>query len=127
MKRRYIAYALIIISLIIAVLEIWDVNQRIDKCIDSINKIDESVRQGNYSGAYEVCEEIDRSFVNSDSGVMFCYYKHDELEKIDTKIIIMSQYLKQKDKVNYLASSSEVIKMLTVLKEREQISIKNIL
>ena len=127
MKRIYIALALIVIGIITGAVEIYDISARVDNRLDELEIIDNNVKQGEYRKAFEICERMDREFIENTSDVVYCYYRHDDLEKINCKLAVMGEYIRQRDKTNYLATSKEVIKMLTILKARDQLSLRNIL
>lgn len=127
MKRRFIAYVLLILCAMTAFVQQWDINRRVESCLDEINEIDFLVKNKEYEKALNICEKIDEEFTESVSNTMFCYYRHDDLQLINTKLAVMEEYIRQNDFINYSATSIETVKMLTNLRNREQINIKNIM
>ena len=127
MKRIYIALALFVVGIITGAVEVYDISARVDNRLNELEIIDKNVKQSEYKRAYDICERMDREFIENTSDIVYCYYRHDDLEKINCKLAVMGEYIKQRDKTNYLATSKEVIKMLTILKAREQLSFRNIL
>ena len=124
MKRRFFAYALIIISVIIGVFEIIDVNTRVDYCIDNINRIEECVNNKDYKKAERLCEEAQKEFNGRISDFMYIYYRHDVLEDVNSDLVILSQYIKCKDNPDIFATTRNSVRKLQTIKKRENIEYK---
>ncbi len=127
MKRRFFAYIIITICVISAYIMQLDVSTRADKCIKNIRIIENNINHQSYDKAQKLCEITKNEYKSDTIIIMYCYYKHDILEEIDSALTDLSVYIKHKDITNINIKTEEITKKLLSIKSREQINIRNIL
>ena len=127
MKRIYIAFAFIIFSLIVGIIEFNTLNSSVDKCKDSLKKIESLVKDDNVKKAEKLLKNTSDNFENYSKNYLYCYYRHDELDDIADRLYNLEDLLDDKRIDDFHEKSHETYKKLLYLKEKEPVTIQNIL
>lgn len=127
MKRRFIAYLLIILCVITGIFEASDADNRVDNCINNVNQIETEIKNKNYKNAVRLCDKTIELFNNDITGIMYCYYKHDILEEIHTNLTNLKGYIEYKDEVDIRVTIFDTLNKLKTIKSREKVDLKNVL
>ena len=127
MKRIYIALAFILFSLIAGTVEFITINKNAESYMSSISKIGNLVKEGRIEDAEKMSKKAAEDFEKISKSILTCYYSHDELEEINEQLYRLEDLLDD-NRVEDFHEVSHILKnKLLSLKEKEQITIQNIL
>ena len=127
MRRVFIAFSLLVISVVAGVITNKDLNTRCSKHIDYILEVKNLVEKNNYFKAEKICKKAADEYNFTDSGIMYNYYTHNDLSEIGEILNTMRIYIKEKDKTEfYHYSDSAQIKLNSII-NKKKVSLENIL
>lgn len=127
MKRIYIAIAFILFSLIVGLVELITINTNVDNYIHYISQTEELVKDNKIEKAEKLIKNTSKKFERISKSILYCYYRHDELEEITAKLYSIEDLLDDKRIEDYHETSHSLKEKLLSIKEKEQITIQNIL
>ncbi len=127
MKRIYIAIVFIVLSLSAGVIEYISINNTIDTYMNQISKVENLIKESKIEKAEKIINENAISFENTGKSILYCYYTHDELEEITEELYVIEDLLDDRRIDDYHEKSHLLMKKLLFIKEKEQITIQNIL
>lgn len=127
MKRIYIAFILIIISVLIGVFTRYDINKRSNKYLDYISNIEYYLKKDKYKEAEKECKKAVDDYNYNDSKIMYSYYVHSDLSDIGDNFNSMKNYINSKKKTEYYYISGMLKNRLKRIAEKEPINIQNVL
>lgn len=127
MKRVYIAIAFLIFSMTVGIVEYITINNTIDTYMNQISGVEKLIKEDDINKAEKIIKENAVSFENTGKSILYCYYTHDELEEITEELYTLEDLLDDKRIDDYHEQSHLLMKKLLFIKEKEQITIQNIL
>lgn len=127
MKRMYLALGLVIICIFLGVTEIYSINYSSDKCLENFKKIESAVDSGDFEKAVEISQKNSDEYESFTGNVVFCYYPHTELEKININLSVMTEAIRNKDVNRYKEIQQKIKKQLNAIKEEELFNIQNLI
>ncbi|MBQ7504196.1 MAG: DUF4363 family protein [Ruminococcus sp.] len=127
MKRIYIAIAFLLFSMAVGIIEFITINYNIDTYMNKISKVEKLIKDNNIKKAEIIIKENAVSFEKTGKSILYCYYTHDELEEITEELYTMEDLLDDKRIDDYHEQSHLLMKKLLFIKEKEQITVQNIL
>jgi len=127
MKRIYIAVVFIILSVIIGAIEYGTISVKVDEYLSKIQKAELLTKQGNYEKAEELSKQTAEDFDKYSKAVLYCYYRHDDLEEIIETLYNLEDLLDDKKAEDYHEANHTLKEKLLSIKEKEHITIQNIL
>ena len=127
MKRIYLAAAFLVFSLSVGIIEYITINNTIDTYMNQITKVETLIKEDKIKEAETIIKENAVSFENKGKSILYCYYTHDELEEITEELYTLEDLLDDKRIDDYHEQSHLLMKKLLFIKEKEQITIQNIL
>lgn len=127
MKRIYIAFVFILFSLIAGTVEFITINNNADNYMSSISKISNLVEERKIKDAEKLSKKAAEDFEKISKSIFTCYYSHDELEEINEQLYRLEDLLNNNRVEDYHELSHILKNKLLSLKEKEQITIQNIL
>lgn len=127
MKRIYIAIAFLLFSMAVGIIEFITINYNIDTYMNQISKVEKLIKDNNIKKAEIIIKENAVSFEKTGKSILYCYYTHDELEAITEELYTLEDLLDDKRIDDYHEQSHLLMKKLLFIKEKEQITVQNIL
>lgn len=127
MKRIYIAIAFLLFSMAVGIIEFITINYNIDTYMNQISKVEKLIKNNNIKKAEIIIKENAVSFEKTGKSILYCYYTHDELEEITEELYTLEDLLDDKRIDDYHEQSHLLMKKLLFIKEKEQITVQNIL
>ena len=127
MKRVYIAIAFLLFSLAVGIIEFITINNNIDNHMKQISKVENLIKDNKIKKAETITKENAEQFEKTGKSVLYCYYTHDELEEITEELYTLEDLLDDKRIDDYHEQSHLLMKKLLFIKEKEQVTIQNIL
>ena len=127
MKRIYIAILFLAISLTVGILEFVTINTSVDDYRNKLLQAGQYVKEDKTEKAEKLSKNIAECFEKMSKDVLYCYYRHDELEEITEAMYSLEDLLDDRRVEDYHEQSHLLNKKLLSVKEKEQITIQNIL
>lgn len=127
MKRIYIAAAFLILSMAVGIIEFITINNNIDAYMNQISSVEKLIKEDKIKEAEKIIKSNAVSFENTGKSILYCYYTHDELEEITEELYTLEDLLDDRRIDDYHEQSHLLMKKLLFIKEKEQITIQNIL
>ena len=127
MKRIYIAVIFLGFSLIVGIIEYITINSYIDNSLNDISQVGDYVQNKQIKKAESLSKETADKFKKLSTEKLYCFYRHDELEEIIEALYSLEDLLDDKRIEDYHEKSHLLNEKLLFVKEKEQISIQNIL
>lgn len=127
MKRIYIAVVFLILCFAVGSVEFITINSNVNNYLDKIEKTSALIQRNEIKKAESLLKETALSFDKYSKNVLYCYYRHDHLEEITDDLYTLEDILDDKRIEDYHEKSHLLMKKLLSLKEKEHITIQNIL
>ncbi len=127
MKRVYIAVVFLILCITVGTVEFITINSNVNNYLDKIEKTSTMVKRNEIKKAKSILKDTAFSFDKYSKNVMYCYYRHDDLSEITDDLYTLEDMLDDNRVEDYHEKSHLLIKKLLSLKEKEHITIQNIL
>ena len=127
MKRIYIAIMFIVLSVFTASFELITINDTTDRTVAKLEKIEKLVGEKKVEKAEKMCKKLADKFDENNKNILYCFYRHDVLEEISDKLYGLEDYLDDERIEDFHEISHSVKKKLLIQKEKEHITIQNIL
>ena len=127
MKRIYIAIMFIVLSVFAATFELIMINKATDSATAKLERIEKLVGEEKVEKAEKLCKKLADEYDENNKSVLYCFYRHDVLEEISDKLYGLEDYLDDERIEDFHEISHSVKKKLLIQKEKEHITIQNIL
>lgn len=127
MKRIYIAVIFLIFSFTIGIIEYITVNHYTDSFLNVNSNTEKLVKKNKIKEAEKLSRKNAESFDRISKNYLYCYYQHDKLEEISEELYKLEDLLDDNRIDDFHEESHYLNKKLLSIKEKEQITIQNIL
>ena len=127
MKRIYFAVIFLLFSFAVGIFEYASITTNTDNYLSSVSEIGSLVKNNKIKEAERLSKETANKFNKFSKSFLYCFYKHDDLEEIAEKMYTVEDLLDDKNIEDYHKESHLINEKLLFIKEKEQITIQNIL
>ena len=127
MKRIYIAVLFIVFGLAVGLIEYIGINTNVESYIGNIDRIGKLVEQNKTESAEKLSKQTAESFERYSKNILYIYYRQDELEEITEELYRLEDLLDDKRVEDYHEASHILKTKLLSVKEKEQVTVQNIL
>ena len=127
MKRIYFAVVFLLLSLAVGIFEYATITTKTDDYLNSVSKIGSLVKNNKSEEAEKLAKKTANQFNEFSKSFLYCFYKHDDLENITEQMYTIEDLLDDKNIEDYHKENHLLNEKLLFIKEKEQITIQNIL
>ena len=127
MKRLYLVIGLVVLCIGIGISENLVTKHITEKTIDSIEKVNVEVEKENFQNAEKSLNTAIKNYEKFSKNFMFCFYYYNDFDSIQQNMQYSLDTLKNGDIEWYKIYINQTKKQLNALKERELLTLKNII
>lgn len=126
MKRLYVAFALIIISVFICVLSSIKVEKHAENMLNHLTVIGTEIKNDNNASVDKLLKEAEKNWNKTETLYSFIV-DADKIEEMSISFTMIQKHIKDGNKEHALERLRECELMLGEIVENEKLSIKNIM
>ena len=127
MKRIYIAAALIALCLTLGFVQLSSVSFAVDRAIAGLDRTEKLVREKKTKNAEQLAKDTADEFSAYSESALYCFYRHDDLSAISDTLYSIEDFLDDNRLKDFHEKCHYAKKQLLFIKEKEPLSIQNIL
>lgn len=100
------------------------IDSKLDHIIGLLDEINPILEEEDYEKAGKKITEI-REYLDESETLLSCYIEHDELEKVQTSLVLLESYIKLGDDEAF-SEANQMSFVIKHIEEKDDLKIKNI-
>ena len=127
MKRIYFAIVFLLIAFGVGALEYGVISSGCDSFNERLDTAEEMLESGRYTEAQELCRQTAEDFDRYSENGLYYFYNHDNTKEVGESLSKLGEYIRLGKIDDFVVHKKLIQKRLLAIKDKEHITLKNII